>query len=194
MSNFKITSQIPNALTLSNLFCGCCAIVCIFNNAPIDAFWFLVAAFVADALDGQAARYFGVSSPMGKELDSIADTISFAAAPTCRRGIQLWRTEPEPPTPCRPNFFSPVAIRISTISRLISSSSAISAGIDCQVPWPISGRGLKMVILLSGVMRMKLFNSISLPQAGAFSSSIRFREVANNWPALLNPINKTAPA
>jgi CDP-diacylglycerol---serine O-phosphatidyltransferase len=81
MSNFKITSYIPNALTLSNLFCGCCAIVCVFNNAPVDAFWFLVAAFVADALDGQAARYFGVSSPMGKELDSIADTVSFAAAP-----------------------------------------------------------------------------------------------------------------
>jgi CDP-diacylglycerol---serine O-phosphatidyltransferase len=81
MSNFQIKSHIPNALTLSNLFCGCCAIVCIFNNDPINAFWFLVAAFIADALDGQVARYLGVSSAMGKELDSIADTVSFAAAP-----------------------------------------------------------------------------------------------------------------
>jgi CDP-diacylglycerol---serine O-phosphatidyltransferase len=81
MSSFSIKSQIPNALTLGNLFCGCCAIVCVFNNDPINAFWFLVAAFIADALDGQVARYLGVSSPMGKELDSIADTISFAAAP-----------------------------------------------------------------------------------------------------------------
>jgi CDP-diacylglycerol--serine O-phosphatidyltransferase len=73
--------HIPNLLTLSNLFCGCCAIVCTLNNAPMDAFWFIVAAFIADALDGQVARALGVSSPLGKELDSIADTVSFAAVP-----------------------------------------------------------------------------------------------------------------
>ncbi len=73
--------HIPNLLTLSNLFCGCCAIVCTLNNAPMDAFWFIIAAFVADALDGQVARALGVSSPLGKELDSIADTVSFAAVP-----------------------------------------------------------------------------------------------------------------
>jgi CDP-diacylglycerol---serine O-phosphatidyltransferase len=77
----NIKSQLPNLLTLANLFFGCCAIVCIFNNAPMDAFWFLVASFLADAADGQVARALKVSSPLGKELDSIADTVSFAAAP-----------------------------------------------------------------------------------------------------------------
>lgn len=76
-----IKKYIPNLLTLSNLFFGCCAIVCVLNNAPIDAFGFIVASFVADALDGQVARAFGVNSALGKELDSIADTISFAAVP-----------------------------------------------------------------------------------------------------------------
>jgi CDP-diacylglycerol---serine O-phosphatidyltransferase len=77
----NLKSQIPNLLTLANLFFGCCAIVCIFNNAPIDAFWCLVVSFLADAADGQVARALKVSSPLGKELDSIADTVSFAAAP-----------------------------------------------------------------------------------------------------------------
>lgn len=72
---------IPNLLTMSNLFFGCCAIVSVLKNDPVTAFWFLVAAFVADALDGQVARALGVSSSLGKELDSIADTVSFAVAP-----------------------------------------------------------------------------------------------------------------
>lgn len=73
--------HIPNLLTLSNLFFGCCAIISLLNNAPIDAFWFIVASFIADALDGQVARALKVSSPLGKELDSIADTVSFALVP-----------------------------------------------------------------------------------------------------------------
>ena len=38
-------------------------------------------ALVADGLDGRAARFFGVSSEMGKEMDSLCDLISFGAAP-----------------------------------------------------------------------------------------------------------------
>lgn len=73
--------HIADLLTLSNLFFGCCAIVSILNSAPIDAFGFLIAAFVADGLDGQVARYLNTTSPFGKELDSVADTVSFAVAP-----------------------------------------------------------------------------------------------------------------
>lgn len=72
---------IPNLLTLSNLFFGCCAVISLLNNAPIDAFGFIIACFIADALDGQVARALKVSSPLGKELDSIADTVSFALVP-----------------------------------------------------------------------------------------------------------------
>lgn len=73
--------HIPNLLTLSNLFFGCCAVISLLNNAPIDAYWFIVASFIADALDGQVARALKVSSALGKELDSIADTVSFALVP-----------------------------------------------------------------------------------------------------------------
>ncbi|MFZ4543788.1 MAG: CDP-alcohol phosphatidyltransferase family protein [Saprospiraceae bacterium] len=73
--------HIPDLITLANLFFGCCAIICVLYAAPMSAFWFLVAAFVADGLDGQVARILNTSSKLGKELDSIADTVSFAVAP-----------------------------------------------------------------------------------------------------------------
>jgi len=73
--------HIADLLTLANLFFGCCAVICILNSAPTEAFGFLIAAFIADALDGQVARMLKTSSALGKELDSIADTVSFALAP-----------------------------------------------------------------------------------------------------------------
>ncbi len=73
--------HIADLLTLGNLFFGCCAVVCILNAAPTEAFGFLILAFIADALDGQVARMLNTTSVFGKELDSIADTVSFALAP-----------------------------------------------------------------------------------------------------------------
>ncbi len=73
--------HIPNAITLLNLFCGCCALVNIFYGQFINAFWFLFVAGWADYLDGAVARALGVHSPLGKELDSLADLVSFGAVP-----------------------------------------------------------------------------------------------------------------
>lgn len=73
--------QIPNALTLANLFCGCCALLCTFHWQPETAAWFTAGSFFFDYLDGMAARALKVSSPIGKELDSLADVISFGAVP-----------------------------------------------------------------------------------------------------------------
>ncbi|MBK8721702.1 MAG: CDP-diacylglycerol--serine O-phosphatidyltransferase [Saprospiraceae bacterium] len=73
--------QIPNALTLTNLFCGCMAIVCAIHFKFIPVIWLIVIAFVADALDGQVARWLNVSAPIGKQLDSLADMVSFGVLP-----------------------------------------------------------------------------------------------------------------
>jgi CDP-diacylglycerol--serine O-phosphatidyltransferase len=73
--------HIPNALTLSNLFCGCCALLYTFYWQPEVAALFTAASFFFDYLDGMAARALKVSSPLGKELDSLADVISFGAVP-----------------------------------------------------------------------------------------------------------------
>ncbi|MCB0523983.1 MAG: CDP-alcohol phosphatidyltransferase family protein [Saprospiraceae bacterium] len=73
--------QLPNALTLANLFCGCCAFVFVLYGEPVIAAMLTGASLVFDYLDGMVARALGVSSPIGKELDSLADVISFGAVP-----------------------------------------------------------------------------------------------------------------
>ncbi len=73
--------HLPNALTLSNLFCGCCALLFTFYWKPEVAALFTAASFVFDYLDGMAARVLKVSSPLGKELDSLADVVSFGVVP-----------------------------------------------------------------------------------------------------------------
>jgi CDP-diacylglycerol--serine O-phosphatidyltransferase len=71
--------QIPNLLTLANAVCGMMAIYFIQNASNTGLAIALIAAAVFDALDGWAARKVGSSSELGKQLDSLADAISFGA-------------------------------------------------------------------------------------------------------------------
>lgn len=79
--------HLPNALTLANLFCGCCALLYTFYWQPEMAALFTAGSFVFDYLDGMVARALRVSSPLGKELDSLADVVSFGVVP----GAMLYR-------------------------------------------------------------------------------------------------------
>ncbi|MBR9859910.1 CDP-diacylglycerol--serine O-phosphatidyltransferase [bacterium] len=76
-----IRKQIPNVLTLSNLVSGLMVIVCSFQYEFFQAALFALVCLVADFLDGTAARMLKVQSDIGKELDSMADMVSFGAAP-----------------------------------------------------------------------------------------------------------------
>ena len=74
-------SWIPNAITLLNLFCGCAAVISVLDGQFIATFWFLFAAGLFDFGDGLVARMLNVSSEHGKELDSLADMVSFGVVP-----------------------------------------------------------------------------------------------------------------
>lgn len=76
-----IRKHIPNAITCLNLFSGCIAIVYAFQEAYLTAALFIALAAVFDFLDGFAARLLKAYSAMGKELDSLADVVSFGVAP-----------------------------------------------------------------------------------------------------------------
>jgi CDP-diacylglycerol---serine O-phosphatidyltransferase len=91
--------QIPNIFTLLNLFFGCIAIVFILQTGeslvmqdgntwvaqfPEKIWWgavFIGVAAIIDFLDGFVARLFNATSAMGKQLDSLADVVSFGVAP-----------------------------------------------------------------------------------------------------------------
>lgn len=73
--------HIPNTLTCLNLVCGTLsAMAALKGNLEMAAIWIIVAA-VFDFLDGFAARLLKVASPIGKELDSLSDIVSFGVAP-----------------------------------------------------------------------------------------------------------------
>lgn len=77
----NVKSQIPNLLTLSNLLCGILSLYFTSQNLPLIGAWFILAGAGFDFFDGLAARALGVSGEMGKQLDSLADMVSFGVAP-----------------------------------------------------------------------------------------------------------------
>lgn len=73
---------IPNLLTLSNLLCGSFGVVAaLVHGNLVWAFWFMVIAAVFDFFDGFVARLLRCPSPIGTELDSLADMVSFGLLP-----------------------------------------------------------------------------------------------------------------
>ena len=77
----SLLRHIPNTLTSGNLLCGCVGLISVFGNYPVEPAYFIWAACVFDFLDGFSARLLKVSSPIGKELDSLADMVSFGVLP-----------------------------------------------------------------------------------------------------------------
>ena len=76
-----ITRNIPNSITCCNLISGCIATCFAFEGKQEWALAFIILGAVFDFFDGMSARLLGVSSPIGKELDSLADDVTFGAAP-----------------------------------------------------------------------------------------------------------------
>lgn len=77
-----ISRHIPNTVTCCNLFSGCIASVMAFQSKYEMAIIFIIIGAVFDFFDGMLARLFKVSGPLGKELDSLADDITFGFAPS----------------------------------------------------------------------------------------------------------------
>jgi CDP-diacylglycerol--serine O-phosphatidyltransferase len=104
--------HLPNLLTLANLFCGCIAIAYVLTAQPYTYLsikegmptwqWvygaeqiyfgsiFIGIAAICDMLDGLTARALRVFSPIGKDLDSLADVVSFGVAPSVILFKYLW--------------------------------------------------------------------------------------------------------
>lgn len=77
----SVKNHIPNAITCCNLFSGCVACVMAFTGKFELAMLFIVLGAVFDFFDGMVARLLGVSSPLGVQMDSLADDITFGLAP-----------------------------------------------------------------------------------------------------------------
>lgn len=73
--------HIPNLLTITNLICGCIALQQVFEGNLTTAAYLIGLSALFDFMDGAAARLLKVSNALGKELDSLADLVSFGVVP-----------------------------------------------------------------------------------------------------------------
>ena len=80
--SMNIAQHIPNSLTLINLLLGTMGVIAMENGRVEAALLLMGICLVADILDGAIARKLGISSPLGVQLDSLADVISFGVLPT----------------------------------------------------------------------------------------------------------------
>ncbi|MFK7947389.1 MAG: phosphatidylcholine/phosphatidylserine synthase [Saprospiraceae bacterium] len=77
----SIKQYIPNTITLANVFCGCLAILSLFQGEYMMVFWYGFIAGWLDLGDGLAARALNVKSELGMQLDSLADMVTFGVLP-----------------------------------------------------------------------------------------------------------------
>jgi len=77
----SLRKHIPNIITSVSLLCGAAGVIFAFSGRLDRAFFLMLAAAACDFLDGFAARLLHAYSPMGKELDSLADLVSFGVLP-----------------------------------------------------------------------------------------------------------------
>ncbi len=103
-----IKKHIPNTITCCNLISGCIATVFALNGQFALALLWIVTGAVFDFFDGMTARLLHVSSPIGKELDSLADDVTFGVAPSAMVFYELsamdYPTVMEPLRPYIPYF------------------------------------------------------------------------------------------
>ena len=82
----NLKEQLPNFITLLNLLSGVLGILWVLEEQPLYGAYFVILSATFDFFDGFAARLLKVQSDMGKELDSLADVVSFGVLP----GILLY--------------------------------------------------------------------------------------------------------
>lgn len=86
-------NHIPNFITCLNLFCGCVALVQIFKGHLTYAAYLIFVAAVLDLFDGLSARWLNAYSELGKQMDSLADVISFGLVPGA---VMFWMLQQSP--------------------------------------------------------------------------------------------------
>lgn len=114
----SLKKHIPNAITCCNLLSGCMSCVMAMEGNFVLALTFIVLGAVFDFFDGMVARLLRVSSPLGVQIDSLADDITFGFAPsfmvfTYMQGLTL------------PKYLIPVADFLPFAPFLISAFSAL---------------------------------------------------------------------
>jgi CDP-diacylglycerol---serine O-phosphatidyltransferase len=150
MANF-ITKKIPNTLTCGNLLSGAIATVQALEGDFATAFLFIILGAVFDFFDGMAARALDAHSPIGGELDSLADDITFGLAPSA----MLFALLQQMPYPAfmKPieGYFPYIAFVIAIFSALRLAKFNIDTRQKCSfIGLPVPANALFWASLIEG--------------------------------------------
>jgi len=110
--------HIPNTITSLNLISGCIATIFAVTGEPVMALLFIILGAVFDFFDGMTARLLGVSSPIGKELDSLADCVTFGFAPSAMLFYMLQILDYPSSLECTRPFLPYIAFIMAAFSAL----------------------------------------------------------------------------
>ncbi len=110
----NITRHIPNTITSMNLLCGVLGVICVFSGESDTAFLLMLLAAVCDFFDGFSARALKAYSAIGKELDSLADLVSFGLLPSLMLHRMMTVLSPEAGLLC----YLPLLIVVASAIRL----------------------------------------------------------------------------
>lgn len=138
-----LKKYIPNIMTFLNLSFGVLSIIEVINRNYSLAALFIIGAALVDRYDGRIARAFNVSSEIGKELDSLADLISFGAAPGILILLKYGLDN---------HFTGVVSILFYIICgcyRLAKYNTSKFEGVFSGVPITICGSGLSILSLIN---------------------------------------------
>lgn len=165
-----ITKSIPSILTLGNLCLGVISIILVFNERSGMAAIMIIIAMLLDGVDGRVARALNAQSEFGKELDSLADVISFGVAPA----FIMYVVALQDVTPILSWFVTALfpicgALRLARFN--VKSSSP---GHFIGLPIPAAGGILATVALFKGDVSPIVFIITSIVLALLMVSNIRY--------------------
>jgi len=162
----NIKKHIPNTITCCNLLCGCLAIVQTFNGNLVWAAYLVGLAAIFDFFDGFVARLLHVSSSIGKDLDSLADMVTFGVVPGFLI-FQLLRTSIE----IYNQNNVPISSNIAFIAFIIPILSAI-----------------RLAIFNNDTRQTESFIGLPTPANAILISAIPLILEYNNFEFILNPL------
>jgi CDP-diacylglycerol--serine O-phosphatidyltransferase len=161
--------HIPNFITSLNLAAGFFAIIFAMNGELLTASWLILAAMVFDFLDGFSARLLKAYSDIGKELDSLADVVSFGVAPAliiCQL-LKGSLSLPGPMTPVSGSVISTLIMAIPVIMPVCAAIRLAVFNLDSTqatfkgMPTPANALAVISIIIAGNGSQSALFSSFT---------------------------------
>ncbi|MFD2114991.1 CDP-diacylglycerol--serine O-phosphatidyltransferase [Paenibacillus yanchengensis] len=165
-----IAKSIPSLFTIGNLFLGIIAIIMVFNGDTPMAVMMIIIAMLLDGVDGRIARALNAQSEFGKELDSLADVVSFGAAPAFIMYVVAFQDMYSPAAWIITALF-PIcgALRLARFNVITSN-----AGYFIGLPIPAAGSVLATLSLFSDSIPLGILVLATVVLALLMVSTVRY--------------------